>query len=205
MDGTVRISIFIMCLLLIFLLSNNARGNSAFGNHIITIPNLFTYINSTYGIKMQFPSNWDVQEVGSTLNDPSITIVRFTPSFDIHRSFKTDPSDGNTYVDINLQKNIGNTSLDALMKNNINIIKNDKNTSNFRLLSSTTDTILAGRKAYTMVYSSTYNGLKTITMDSATIFGHGIYYTTFNAEPFSYAEYAQTARKMFESLRLMTT
>ena len=78
---------------------------------------------------------------------------------------------------------IRNMSLDTLIKNNINIIKNDKNTSDFKLVSSTTDAILAGRKAYTMVYASTYNGLKTITMDSATICDHRIYSATFSAQP----------------------
>ena len=32
------------------------------------------------------------------------------------------------------------------MKNNINTIKNDKNTSDFKLLSSTTNSVLAGTK-----------------------------------------------------------
>ena len=60
---------------------------------------------------MQVPSNWDPQEVGNTLNDPSITIVRFTPSFDINKSFDTNPSDGSTYIDINKQKGYKNMSL----------------------------------------------------------------------------------------------
>jgi hypothetical protein len=154
---------------------------------------------------MQVPSDWDLQEVGNKLNGPTVTIIRLTPAFDIHKSFDTDPSDGNTYVDINVQKKIRNMSLDTLMKNNINIIKKDNNTSDFKLLSSSTDGILAGRKAYTMVYASAYNGLKTITMDSATLCGHRIYSATFNAEPSSYAEFAQTARRMFGSLRLTMT
>ena len=104
-----------------------------------------------------------------------ITIIRLTPSFDIHRSFDTDPSDGSTYIDINEQKDFRNMSLDSLIKNNINIIKNDKNASDFKLMSSTTNAILAGQKAYTLVYARTYNGLITITMDSATLCGDRIY------------------------------
>ncbi|MGN6633616.1 MAG: hypothetical protein ACTHKP_15475 [Nitrososphaeraceae archaeon] len=56
-----------------------------------------------------------------------------------------------------------------------------------------------------MVYASTYNELKTIAMDSATLCGNRIYSATFNAEPSSYAELAETARKIFGSLRLTTT
>ena len=59
------------------------------------------------------------------------------------------------YIDINEQKDFRNMSLDSLMKNNINIIKNDKNASDFKLMSSTTNAILAGQKAYTLVYAST--------------------------------------------------
>jgi hypothetical protein len=202
MINTPSICVFLASIILIFILSNSINISLASQNS--TVSNIFTYVNSTFGIKMQVPSDWDLQEVGNGLNVPTVTIIRLTPAFDIHKSFDTDPSDGSTYLDINVQNNTRNMSLDTLMKDNINIIKNDNNTSDFKLLSSTTDAILAGRKAYTMVYSSTYNGLKTITIDSATLCGNRIYSATFNAEPSSYAELAQTARKMFGSLRLTT-
>jgi len=199
---TVSISAVLIGITLIFILSTNTTSSSAFQN---SIRYFLTYVNSTYGIKMQVPSNWDLQEVGNRLNDSSITIIRLTPSFDIHRSFDTDPSDGSTYLDINEQKYFRNMSLDSLMKNNINIIKNDKNTSDFKLMSSTTDAILAGQKAYTLVYASTYNGLKTITMDSATLCGDRIYSATYSVEPLNYVEFAQTAQKMVGSLKLIMT
>ena len=199
---TVSISAVLIGITLIFILSNNTISSSASQNS--ATPDFLTYVNSTYGIKMQVPSNWDLQEVGNRLNDSTITIIRLTPSFDIHRSFDTDPSDGSTYIDINEQKDFRNMSLDSLMKNNINIIKNDKNTSDFKLMSSTTDAILAGQKAYTLVYASTYNGQKTITMDSATLCGDRIYSATYSAEPLNYVEFGGTARKMFASLKLMT-
>lgn len=201
MINTVSISVVLIDITLIFILSTNTTSSSAFQN---STRYFLTYVNSTYGIKMQVPSNWDLQEVGNRLNDSSITIIRLTPSFDIHRSFDTDPSDGSTYLDINEQKYFRNMSLDSLMKNNINIIKNDKNTSDFKLMSSTTDAILAGQKAYTLVYASTYNGQKTITMDSATLCGDRIYSATYSAEPLNYVEFGGTARKMFASLKLMT-
>ena len=202
MINTVSISVVLIDITLIFILSTNTTSSSAFQN---SIRYFLTYVNSTYGIKMQVPSNWDLQEVGNRLNDSSITIIRLTPSFDIHRSFDTDPSDGSTYLDINEQKYFRNMSLDSLMKNNINIIKNDKNTSDFKLMSSTTDAILAGQKAYTLVYASTYNGLKTITMDSATLCGDRIYSATYSVEPLNYVEFAQTAQKMVGSLKLIMT
>ena len=202
MINTVSISVVLIDITLIFILSTNTTSSSAFQN---STRYFLTYVNSTYGIKMQVPSNWDLQEVGNRLNDSSITIIRLTPSFDIHRSFDTDPSDGSTYLDINEQKYFRNMSLDSLMKNNINIIKNDKNTSDFKLMSSTTDAILAGQKAYTLVYASTYNGLITITMDSATLCGDRIYSATYSAEPLNYVEFGGTARKMFASLKLIMT
>ena len=202
MINTVSISVVLIDITLIFILSTNTTSSSAFQN---SIRYFLTYVNSTYGIKMQVPSNWDLQEVGNRLNDSSITIIRLTPSFDIHRSFDTDPSDGSNYLDINEQKYFRNMSLDSLMKNNINIIKNDKNTSDFKLMSSTTDAILAGQKAYTLVYASTYNGLKTITMDSATLCGDRIYSAAYSVEPLNYVEFAQTAQKMVGSLKLIMT
>ena len=202
MINTVSISVVLIDITLIFILSTNTTSSSAFQN---STRYFLTYVNSTYGIKMQVPSNWDLQEVGNRLNDSSITIIRLTPSFDIHRSFDTDPSDGSTYLDINEQKYFRNMSLDSLMKNNINIIKNDKNTSDFKLMSSTTNAILAGQKAYTLVYASTYNGLITITMDSATLCGDRIYSATYSAEPLNYVEFGETAQKMFGSLKLIMT
>lgn|GEM_PF-4448719 len=202
MTATISICVFLTSFTFIVILSNSINISLASRNSIVS--DFFTYVNSTFGIKMQVPSDWDLQEVENRLYWPIVTIIRLTPAFDIHKSFDTDPSDGSTYLDINEQNNIRNMSLDTLMKNNINIIKNDNNTSDFKLLSSTTNSILAGRNVYTMVYASTYNGLKTITMDSATLCGNRIYSATFNAEPSSYAELAQTAKKMFESLRVTT-
>jgi eukaryotic-like serine/threonine-protein kinase len=202
---SVRLDLIVLIgLALIFLFVNNATGSSIFQNSISTRPDFLTYVNSTYGIKIQFPSNWDLQEIGNILSNPSIiTIIRFTPSLDIDRSLGTDPSDGNTYVDINEQKGFRNMSLDSLMKNNIDIIKNDNTTSDFKLISTTTDGILAGQKAYTLVYASTYNGFKAITMSSVTLYGGKIYSVTFSAEQSKYAEFVQTAQKMFESFKLM--
>jgi len=202
MMNTVSICVFLAGIILIIILSNSTNISLASQNS--TVSNIFTYINSTFGIKMQIPSDWDLQEVGDMLKKSTVTIIRLTPAFDIHKSFDTDPSDGNTYVDINLQKNNRNMSLDTLMKNNISTIKNDNNTSDFKLLYSTTGANLAGRKAYTMVYTSTNNGLETITMDCAALCGNRIYSATFNAEPSSYAELAQTVQKMIGSLRLTT-
>ena len=207
MINMVSICVFIagiaVVFILVFILSNSTNIILASPKSVVS--DFFTYVNSTFGIKMQVPSNWDLQEIGNSLNGSAVTIIRVTPAFDIHKSFDTDPSDSSTYLDINVQNNIRNMSLDTLMKNNISIIKNDNNTSDFKLLSSTTDAILAGRKAYTMIYASTYNGLKTITMDSGTLCGNRIYYATFNAEPSSYTELAKTARKMFGSLVLTAT
>jgi hypothetical protein len=202
MIKTVSICVFLAGIILILIQSNSNNIGLASQNSITS--DFFTYVNSTFGIKMQISSDWDLQEVENRLNGPIITIIRLTPAFDIHKSFDTDPSDGSTYIDINLQKNIQNLSLDTLMKNNINTITNDNNTSDFKLLYSTTDATLAGRKAYTMVYTSTYSGLKTITMNSEALCGNRIYSATFNAEPSSYAELAQTAKIMFGSLRLTT-
>ena len=203
MINTVSISVVLIGITLIFILSNDSISSSAFQNS--AIPDFLTYVNSTYGIKMQVPSDWDLQEVGSASNDSTITIIRLALSFDIHRSFDTDPSDGSTYIDINEQKDFRNISLDSLMKNNINFIKNDKNTSDFKPMSSTTDAILAVQKAYTLVYASKYNGLKTITMDSVTLYGDRIYSATISAEPLNYVEFVQTAQKMVGSLKLTMT
>src|SRR5437763_9086673 len=43
-----------------------------------TPANLLTYQNSTFGIKIQFPSNWDKQENG-TRQDTHTDLVTFTP------------------------------------------------------------------------------------------------------------------------------
>lgn len=93
--------------------------------------------------------------------------------------------------------------LHSLMKNDINLINNDMNVSAFKLMSATTDGILAGQKAYSLVNASTFNGLETITTDSVTLSRGRIFSITFSAEPLKYVEYLQTARKMFESLNLM--
>ena len=105
MSNTVSICVFIAGIAVIFILSNST--NIIFASQNSVVSDFFTYVNSTFGMKMQVPSNWDLQEIENELNRPAVTIIRVTPAFDIHKSFDTDPSDGSTYLDINVQNNSG--------------------------------------------------------------------------------------------------
>ena len=88
MINTVSICVFLAGITLIFILSNSTNISLASQNSVVS--DFFTYVNSTFGIKMQVPSNWDLLEVGNRLNGPTVTIIRITPAFDIHKSFDTD-------------------------------------------------------------------------------------------------------------------
>ena len=94
MINTVSICVFQAGIVLIFVCPIGTNISLASQNSIIS--DFFTYVNSTFGIKMQVQSDWDLQEVENRLNWPTVTIIRLTPAFDIHKSFDTDPSDGRT-------------------------------------------------------------------------------------------------------------
>jgi eukaryotic-like serine/threonine-protein kinase len=114
--------------------------------------NFLTYQNSTYGMKIQYPSNWDKEENG-TKQDTETDIVTFFPL-----ASNSNASLDVTIDDISDEKGIPVT---RYATDSLSDLK--QSLKNFKLVGSTTNNVLSRLPAYKSIY--TYSDEKTIFKD----------------------------------------
>jgi hypothetical protein len=155
-----------------------------------------TYENASYGIQMQYPSDWQVR-IGEEDNDSVIDIVGFySPT-----EYRLDNYDERIWI-----------SLDNIRSENItleeyfNEVINYKNESlqDFHLLDNDTDSmILAGYPAYRLVYTSTLeDGTINKQMEIGTKIGDKVYYLTYYAEEEKYHNFLPVIHDMINSFEI---
>jgi len=163
---------------------------------------LTSYQNSTYGVSIKCPSTWGEQSGINTPSDTIIDVADFSPPI------ATDP---NAVANFQIgAENLGPSdprNLDLYLRNAINGYR--FNATDFHIdQASATDTQLAGRPAYLLVFSDTFNGfpMKTLVMGT---FGdkHGddngrAYYVQYTAEASRYAQLLPTVHQMINSFEL---
>jgi hypothetical protein len=174
-----------------------AAGNTS------SISNLIPYQNSTYGFSIKYPSNWGAQSGINTPSDTIIDVADFSPPIS---------SDPNAVANFaisteNLQPS-DTRNLDLDLRNAINGYR--FNATNFHIdLAKVTDTQLAGRPAYVLVFSDTFKGfpMKTLVMGT---FGdkHGddngrAYYVQYTAEASRYDQLLPAVHQMINSFKLL--
>jgi eukaryotic-like serine/threonine-protein kinase len=153
-------------------------------------PNFLTYENSTFGIKLQYPSSWDKEENG-TRQDTQIDVVTFFPSANSTASLDI------TIDDISDEKGIsvaqyasdGTTDLKQSLKN-------------FKLVGSTTNNLLAGLPSYKSIYS--YNDGNTLfkDMEIGGIKGDKVYVLTYEAGMSEYDRYLPIIQQLINSFQI---
>jgi len=188
-----------------FLVMNATTSQSvqiSFAANTNTTQSVLTYQNSTYGVSIKYPSNWGVQ---AGINTPSDTIIDVT---DFSPPIAADP---NAVANFQIgAENLGPSdtrNLDLDLRNAINGYR--FNATNFHIdLATTTNTQLAGRPAYVLVFSDTYNHfpMKTLVMGT---FGdkHGddngrAYYVQYTAEASRYDQLLPPVHQMINSFEL---
>ena len=147
---------------------------------------LVLYQNSTYGVSLKYPSNWGVQ---TGVNSPSDTVIDVA---DISPPIALDPN-----AVANFQ--IGTENLEPTDTKNIDLyLRNAINAYRFNATdlhidqATTTDTQLAGRPAYLLAFSDTFNGfpMKTLvigTFGDKHVDDNGrFYYVQYTAEASRY-------------------
>jgi eukaryotic-like serine/threonine-protein kinase len=154
-----------------------------------------TYENSTYGIRVQYPSDWSVQESNTTG-----TLIKIATFFS-----PTGPdSDPTAGVTIYMDKLLRSTTT---LNNYAHFVaftdyENNTNFHAFKLLElNTNSSILAGKPAYTLI--GTYDlhsfGLQKL-MEVGTIIGDKVYYVQYIADAPRYTDYLPIVQKMIQSL-----
>jgi hypothetical protein len=154
---------------------------------------LVPYENSTFGVYLQYPDNWEVVTPSNTRNGTTFPIVEFWSP------------DGTGVISVNRDIFDINHSMDTYLAEIIQYYKNI--ISNFTLISSDTFyTTLAGNPAYALLYSENEDetGLMFLTKEIGTIIGDTdmVYYVVYNAPIGYYANNEQIANQIIDSLEI---
>jgi len=157
-----------------------------------------TYENATYGIKMQYPSNWlKGVDDSSTNNRYEVVATFFSPlerSSDSYQECAQIVIDNSNGLDVNLAK---------YMIEKIELTR--ESYLDFDLLGSNTINVaLAGNPAYILLYkySDPISGILKV-MDTGTIISGKGYYVQYFAESEKYSSYLPTIQTMIDSFTLI--
>jgi hypothetical protein len=156
-----------------------------------TTTNFLPYANSTYGIKLQYPSSWDKEENG-TRQGTETDVVTFSPS-----AINSNASLDMTIDDISDEKGI---ALAQYASGSISDLK--QSVKNFKLVGLNTNSVLAGLPAYKSIY--TYVGENTIFKDLeiGAIKGDKAYILTYEAGMNEYDKYLPIIQELINSFQL---
>jgi hypothetical protein len=156
-----------------------------------TTTNFLPYANSTYGIKLQYPSSWDKEENG-TRQGTETDVVTFSPS-----AINSNASLDMTIDDISDEKGI---ALAQYASGSISDLK--QSVKNFKLVGLNTNSVLAGLPAYKSIY--TYVGENTIfkDMEIGAINGDKAYILTYEAGMNEYDKYLPIIQELINSFQL---
>jgi hypothetical protein len=165
--------------------------------------NFSTYQNSTYGIKIQYPSSWGVQ-TGANTFDENGNLVQPIDIADIAPPIESDPNAVAVFqVGVEQQLTPADTkNIDLYLRSIINGYR--FNSTDFHLTSATTHATLAGRQAYSLVFTDTYQGFPTKTMIRGIVDDNKNYYLLFTAEAAKFDSFLPTVQKMINSFELST-
>jgi eukaryotic-like serine/threonine-protein kinase len=156
-----------------------------------TTTNFLPYANSTYGIKLQYPSSWDKEENG-TRQGTETDVVTFSPP-----AINSNASLDMTIDDISDEKGI---ALAQYASGSISDLK--QSVKNFKLVGLNTNSVLAGLPAYKSIY--TYVGENTIFKDLeiGAIKGDKAYILTYEAGMNEYDKYLPIIQELINSFQL---
>lgn len=177
------------------ILIGNAMAASNSNNISSAIPNkLLDYKNSTYGISMQYPANWE-SSPGENNNsaDSSIDVVSFSPTGENNSSATVD-----LLVDtVDSGQNLKQYVPELISDNKIDL-------KDFKVLNSSTgDVTLASTPAYKVEYTYTDDtGQNLKGLETGTIIGNKVYFAVYENSPAQYDRDLSAAQKMIDSLKI---
>jgi hypothetical protein len=166
-----------------------------------TKDDFLTYNNSKFGVKMQYPKNWSVQEIENVSGANDTVAIFKSPS-------KTNTQLGNIsgvssnfvpYLDIFVFDS-KNMSLDQIIKGRLNYFHNN---SGFMFNQSKPITLNTNQSGYLLNYSVTIGGDEHFNKIQAfTSVGNKVYVVTFTAQQETFSHFMPLAQKMINSFEL---
>lgn len=170
---------------------------STFHKHITfaqQTTNLLTYENSSYGIKIQYPSTWEKQENG-TKQGSVIDAVSFLPP-----TINSNASLDISIDDISDEKGI---TLAQYANSSIGDLK--QSLKDFKLLSSNTsntNSVLAGLSAYKSIYTHTDENTTFKDLEVGVMKGDKVYILVYEAGLNEYDKYLPTVQQLINTFQI---
>jgi hypothetical protein len=152
--------------------------------------NFLTYENSTFGLKLKYPSNWSSKQ--SSTNDPFLKILSvLSPVNDEASSFRigVQSSDGGL---INIKEFANNT-----------VSKYEKEIPSFQTILYNPNSVLSGHSAYQIEGSYSKDSAKQYLTETGVLFNNKIYIFQFNTPDSKSTHYLTSVRAMVESVQLI--
>ena len=175
----------------LYILSNN-NNNSATIN-----PTFSTYENPVYGVRIQYPSNWQKMDFDGHYGNNSLPIAGFIP-----------PSENDSGLLENLlivvkKLHSQNTPIKQFADSLVSSYKS--NLHNFQLIELNPLTTPALNSAYKIEYTHSSDMLMLKTMEVWTISGGIAYMISYNADSSDFSNYLPIIQKMIDSFATTTT
>jgi hypothetical protein len=152
---------------------------------------LSSYQNSTYGITIKYPHNWSI--IGSAgIQDTDVDIV----------TLLSPNQDDNAIVEVHQDK-IGNDTKDigTYLSSTSSLYKNSL--KDFKVIESNTNSVLAGNKAYKLVYTyTTGDGFRMKDMEIGTMINNKVYYIIYDGRESVFDTYTPIVQSMIDTFKI---
>jgi hypothetical protein len=159
-----------------------------------------TYENPVYGIQIQYPSTWIIYAGDMFSGDDAIDIVSFLGPV----KSDTKAHAPSLYISI---ISLPPAGLNLNLNEYLTRITNDYKTKlkEFKVIESNTNSILAGKPAYKLVFTDEEDEIYYKTMDIGTIIEDKVYFLSYVVQREQYSDYLPTVQKMIDSLKITTS
>jgi eukaryotic-like serine/threonine-protein kinase len=153
---------------------------------------LLTYENSTYGIKIQYPSSWDQEENGTRQDTETDVVTVYAPAINFSAS-----------LDISIDDISDEKGIALAQYANDGIIDLKQSLKDFQLIGSTTNNVLSGLPAYISIYTYVDENITFEDMEIGAIKGDKVYILTYEAGMNEYDKYLPIIQQMINSFQIM--
>jgi hypothetical protein len=159
-----------------------------------------TYKNPAYGIQIQYPSTWIIYAGDMFFDDDAIDIVSFLGPV----KSDTKAHAPSLYISI---VNPPPSDLNLNLNEYLTRITNDYKAKlkEFKVIESNTNSILAGKPAYKLIFTDEEDEIYYKTMDIGTIIEDKVYFLSYVVQREQYSDYLPTVQKMIDSLKITTS
>lgn len=149
---------------------------------------MLNYENPTFGIRMQYPSNWIANETVDRIVNGTKVVEFDTPTTGFSNNL------------ILFVRQVNNNK-DSISWELLGSIETDSFNPGYKILEANTNATLSKQPAYLLVDSTTNaNGVTSILREIGTIIGDKVYIVQFFADSADYFTYVPTVNKMIDSV-----